>query len=128
MIDDIERRRLYSEASYPDDDFHNRTIASAEYARNLLARVSRYESDAQPDARASVMECRTCFYLRPRGIQAGFERVNCRQCDKPMTVPSPVDREVCLECSQQHSLCTRCGGDIDGNERRRKLCRRGDGR
>jgi hypothetical protein len=122
--DDIRRRPLYPTDGYlVDMALGNRTIASNEHARMWIRRVAMYQADELLGKRTDAHKCRTCFYLRSTGQRAGHVWVNCCQCDKAMATDCPSEVEVCLDCAEHYGLCRGCGGDIDGNERRRKLVR-----
>jgi hypothetical protein len=83
-----------------------------ELARKLLEDPDRKE-------RLVAHRCKSCFYFRSMGGSA-ITRQPCACCGKPDAYASTNTDVLCLECAKEHSLCKKCGGDLEMRERRRK--------
>jgi hypothetical protein len=91
----------------------NRRCADAiELARKLL-------DDTDRKARLAAQRCKSCFYFRSMG-SASCTSQPCACCAKPEGYGSTNTDVLCLACAKEHSLCKKCGGDLEMRELRRK--------
>lgn len=90
-------------------------------AENAQKQVDGYRLDSEIAERSRVKRCRSCFYFRRSRIGgAAMTRWFCGVCGSPQSASSTATDTVCRTCSDAYNLCTQCGGDLEGRERRRK--------
>lgn len=106
------------------------TCAADQTSDRIRKSVARLTLDAERKHRLRDRECPACYYLRRGGVAGqAFTAWTCKscrmaQCEYPNTnVPS-----YCDTCSDEYSVCVRCGGDIEQAVRRSLKPPKGRGR
>jgi hypothetical protein len=113
------------------DLLYNVTMATGvamERGERHTRAVTHFLGDEKKAERQARRECRSCFYLvNGMGVIAGQAMTTkpCEICAADMTFGSTHTNRICAGCSEKHDLCAHCMGDIEMNERRRKLVRKG---
>jgi hypothetical protein len=103
----------------PLDEWKMRYATSAALER--AKRYEDYQTDARREKRERQIVCKSCFYLSGGRIGgSAMTRWWCGICASKQIAGSTATGEVCLSCAKTHNLCTRCGGDLEMRERRRK--------
>lgn len=88
--------------------------------RDFLDRMTRYQDDTEKTQRESQGVCGVCWYLFPGRIGgAAMTAWQCGICREQAVAASTATDRVCLPCSKNHQLCTRCGGDQHGRLRKK---------
>lgn len=74
--------------------------------------------DARQAERIKRHECKACYYGGRVGGGAMTEQ-KCMSCGKDELYSSTATDVLCMPCAEKHSLCKRCGGDLEMRARRR---------
>src|SRR5690349_20645993 len=91
-------------------------ISNTEWAKRRvndwldLADMAR--KDSRKEDRLARHECIGCFY----GVRIGGAAITqqpCMCCNVAQTYTSTATDALCMDCAKEHSLCKRCGGDLD---------------
>lgn len=97
-------------------------VAWTERAKASLAGWLKLANDANYDTRQAERlkrhECIACFYGGRVGGSA-MTKQSCMCCGKDELYSSTCTDVLCMPCAEKHSLCKRCGGDLEMRARRR---------
>jgi hypothetical protein len=96
------------------------TSMSNSYVESLLKEAKNVELDTNRVERLKKCECRACHYRRRVAGQA-FTAWSCGICGIEKLHHNTAVPRVCLDCAKKHSLCTRCGADLELRPKRRKF-------
>lgn len=72
--------------------------------------------DIDSTNRLKAQYCQACFYLKQSNLgvaDATVTEVECGLCDTIETYEDTNTDVICMECASDHSLCKKCGGDIN---------------
>jgi hypothetical protein len=94
------------------------TEHAREYVRELGRLLRDIEGDRRRNERVLRHECRACFYP-PRIGGGAMTECDCMCCGQTQVYCSTAADQLCMRCAVQHSLCKRCGGDLDMRLRRK---------
>lgn len=81
-----------------------------------LANAASY--DERQTERIKRHECKACYYGGRVGGSA-MTKQSCMCCGKDEVYSSTDTDTLCMPCAVKHSLCKRCGGDLEMRTRRR---------
>lgn len=97
------------------------TENAADYVANTIARADAARNDSDRTARREKSLCPCCYYIeRSRAGGASITHQPCALCGADQSYGSTATDALCLPCAREHSLCKRCGGDLEMRPRRRK--------
>jgi len=97
----------------------NATGMNKSYLRDFRKKIERYDEDPDKEARLEKRECKFCFYVKSQIGGAMMTNKPCDSCGVDVLYGSTCTGSVCKDCSKKHRVCTNCGGDIDGKNRRK---------
>lgn len=75
-------------------------------------------NDTRKAERLNRHECKACFYGGRIGGAAMTTRA-CMSCGEDQLYGSTSTDALCLPCATKHTLCKRCGGDLEMRTRRK---------
>lgn len=85
---------------------------SIRHYTDLKKRIEEYENDSRNELRLKNRECKTCHYLRGGMAGQAFTNYNCKNCDEANSHPNTAVPKYCNKCSDEHSVCKRCGSKL----------------
>ena len=98
-----------------------------EYTAQALWRImerlrvaDKLRQDKDAKARRARFLCKACHYM-PRIGGAAMTKSSCSICGQDIVTGSTVTNLLCQSCAEKHSLCCRCGADLELRPRRRKF-------
>jgi hypothetical protein len=92
----IARRNNYSSWRYED----------------TVEAIKDYETDSKKNSRLSLMECKSCYYLKTKAALQAFTDYECRNCGSIKKYHNSNIPTYCEDCCKEHDVCCRCGANI----------------
>jgi hypothetical protein len=89
------------------------------HLKDIRNKVDRFDNDPDKERRLEKGECKFCYYVRSKIGGAAMTTKPCNACEVPVMYSSTCTGSVCKECSKKYRVCTYCGGDINGKNRRK---------
>lgn len=86
--------------------------------RDLLKMATLVQTDPDAALRKERHVCVACHYFN-RLAGSAFTEAACACCGKLEAYSSTATDTLCLDCARDHTLCKRCGGDINMDTARR---------
>lgn len=98
-------------------------ITATEWAKSrvnhIIAEAKELENDDRVEDRTARHLCKACYYSSRIG-GAAITTQECMCCGEVQTYGSTSTDALCKPCAIKHSLCKRCGGDLEMRTKRRK--------
>jgi len=112
--------------NYPKHKIDRVSVCNATAFTNLridltLERAKQYTEDPDKKKRLELSICKPCFYERTVAGQA-FTNRPCGLCETVLQSSNTNVDVLCIGCAKVNNLCKKCGGDIDGKDRRKRKC------
>lgn len=104
---------MYQEATaMTSENMQQATARASErvQARPELAKAAA--ADAFRERRLVAHRCKACFYATRIG-GAAMTTKPCMCCKKDQLYSSTATDALCDACAEKHSLCKKCGGDLE---------------
>lgn len=94
-------------------DIKNRVI---EY----IKKAEKYQTDPDKVKRVNTQKCIYCYYTPSIAGQA-FTTSKCKICNNDILNSTTNYDMICINCAKEHSLCKKCGSDLELRTKRKKF-------
>lgn len=94
-------------------DAQFRSSLARSIAEEAVQQVRAFERDEQAERRREAVQCRSCFYLGGTMAGQAMSAWACGLCAEEHIHNNTNTPRLCTSCAQIHSLCSRCGGDLE---------------